>query len=47
MVMQMNVNLKAVPMVNLTVVLASVFMPHGHVTVMSSALSEAYKRQVL
>jgi len=32
----MNVvkNLKAVLMVNLTVVMASVFMAHGHVTVM-------------
>ena len=43
----MNVELKAVPMVNLTVVMANVFMPHGHVMVMVTALMAQMKKAVL
>ena len=46
-VMQMNVHLKAVLMVNLTVVMATVSMAHGHVTVMVTVLMAQMKMAVL
>jgi len=46
-VMQMNVHLKAVPMVNLTVAMEIVSMAHGHVTVMVTALMAQMKPSVL
>ena len=46
-VMQMNVNLKAVPMVNLTVAMDLVSMAHGHVTAMVTVLMAQTKLTVL
>ena len=43
----MNVHLKAVPMVNLTVAMATVSMVHGHVTVMVTVLMAQMKMAVL
>jgi len=43
----MNVHLKAVPMVNLTVVMATVSMTHGHVTVVVTVLMAQMKLIVL
>ena len=45
--MQMNVHLKAVPMVNLTVVMDLVSMAHGHVTAMVTAPMAQMKPIVL
>ena len=45
--MQMNVNLKAVPMVNLTVAMDLVSMDHGHVTVMVTVLMAQIKLAVV
>ena len=44
--MQMNVHLKAVPMVNLTVAMDLVSMAHGHVMVMVTALMAQMKPTV-
>jgi len=46
-VMPMNVNLKAVLMVNLTVAMDLVSMAHGHVTVMVTVLMAQMKPIVL
>jgi len=43
----MNVHLKAVPMVNLTVAMEIVSMAHGHVTVMVTVLMAQMKLTVL
>ena len=45
--MQMNVHLKAVPMVNLTVAMDLVSMVHGHVTAMVTVLMAQTKLIVL
>jgi hypothetical protein len=45
--MQMNVHLKVVPMVNLTVAMANAYMNHGHVTVMVTALMVLMKLTVV
>ncbi len=43
----LTVNLKAVPMVNLTVAMDLVSMAHGHVTVMVTVLTAQMKLIVL